>query len=84
MLLVDCWPSFRFFSPAYWRYIREGFQLQRFLFRRIEVHIEQMKARGLEHREEPNCFIDAYLRAAHAQGQSLDDPALFVVFVLSI
>lgn len=83
MLLVDRWPLVRFFSPAYWHYIREGFQLQRFLFRRIEDHIEQMKARGLEHQEEPNCFIDAYLRAVHAQGQSLDDPALFVAVFYS-
>ena len=83
MLLVDRWPFLRFFFPAYWRYIRDGFALQRFLSREVETHIAHLRAAHEkdEHPEEPESFIDAYLLAAEAEGQRMDDSDLFVIII---
>uniref|UniRef100_A0A1I8BAA3 Cytochrome P450 n=1 Tax=Meloidogyne hapla TaxID=6305 RepID=A0A1I8BAA3_MELHA len=79
MLIVNCWPWARALFPAYWRYVRQGFALQRFFLKEVDIHIakikESKKLNGNE-MDEPECFIEAYLKAAIAEGQSINDPAL--------
>lgn len=88
MLFVDRFPWLRAFVPAYWRYIRDGFALQRLFLHEIDVRIQHLNGQqqlqdGRQNDDtEPDCFIDAYLLAAMAEGNHLDDPALRLTLAL--
>uniref|UniRef100_A0A914MPH5 Cytochrome P450 n=1 Tax=Meloidogyne incognita TaxID=6306 RepID=A0A914MPH5_MELIC len=79
MLIVNSCPWTRALFPAYWRYVRQGFELQRFFLKEVDIHIDKIKeSKKLKESEmeEPECFIEAYLQAAIAEGQHIEDPAL--------
>jgi hypothetical protein len=76
MQMVDRFPYLRCLFPAYWRYVRDGFELQRFFMREIDAHVRHLRAAG--HEGQADCFIDAYLEAAAEEGINWDDPALWV------
>ncbi|KAL3082205.1 hypothetical protein niasHT_037843 [Heterodera trifolii] len=52
LLLVDTYPSLRFLLPAYWRYCRVGFELQRQFLREIDAHIDQMRQRLMDQQQQ--------------------------------
>lgn len=74
MLVIDQYPFLRWIFPAYWRYLRNGFALQRFFLKEIESHIKEFNMNN--NGEDSDNFIDAYLLAAQSEGQRLDDPDL--------
>lgn len=61
MLLVDRYPIVRFLLPTYYRYCKNGFALQHFFLKHIEEH-EKAIVTSTNEDNEPNDFIDAYLR----------------------
>ncbi|VDM98660.1 unnamed protein product [Thelazia callipaeda] len=61
MLLVDRYPFLRFLLPTYYRYCKNGFALQKFFLKHINEHERKITA-SLREDDEPNDFIDAYLR----------------------
>ncbi|KAM3719412.1 3-ketosteroid oxygenase [Dirofilaria immitis] len=61
MLLVDRYPIVRFLLPTYYRYCKNGFELQRFFLKHIDEH-EKAIITSTSKNDEPKDFIDAYLK----------------------
>lgn len=57
MLLIDSFPWMRYILPSHWRYLREGFSLQRFFLDEISRHEQK-----IDSIKEPDNFIDCYLK----------------------
>ncbi|KAE9550399.1 hypothetical protein FO519_006388 [Halicephalobus sp. NKZ332] len=56
MQLVNMYPFLRFFVPYYKKYVKEGFEIQKFFLEEIEKH-----EAAFDEGDEPTNFIDAYL-----------------------
>ena len=60
MQFVDYFPFLRFLVPYYYKYVKDGFEIQKFFLAEIQRHEDVF-----DKEKEPTNFIDAYLRDMH-------------------
>lgn len=75
MLIIDSYPILRYFLPAYYSYLSNGYAIQNFFLKEIEKHIEKFDSE-----KESDNFIDAYLKEMFLQNNKTFSLVFFNFF----